>query len=180
MWTRFFHNAGKRSYHRQPPLTFQMAAWAKGRDCFGLCGEGRFEIPKPPWRASDRVKTGTTAFDTLRNNLKRAAARTRKVKEKTARRRHLIHACSVNQHRALSSFSSQAVANRGRNKDLPGPVPGEGGGGAVTGAKKGRPRAPPAEGAWAWAVTVAATTETKDSALGRTACVRLDTPSSDR
>ena len=39
-----------------------------------------------------------SGIDPLRNNLKRAAAQTRKVKEKTARRRHLSHACSVNQH----------------------------------------------------------------------------------
>ena len=38
-----------------------------------------------------------SACDPLRNNLKRAAAQARKVKEKTARRRHLSHACSVNQ-----------------------------------------------------------------------------------
>ncbi len=35
----------------------------QGQDCYGRPGEGSFKIPEPPWRAPDREKTSTSAFD---------------------------------------------------------------------------------------------------------------------
>ena len=56
----------------RPSLVFslkpQMAEMGQGRDCFGLFGEDRIRIPKPPWRAWDREKTGTAACDPPETN----------------------------------------------------------------------------------------------------------------
>ena len=43
------------------------AGLGQGRDCFGLRGEGRFEILKPAWREWDREKTRTSAHDPLQS-----------------------------------------------------------------------------------------------------------------
>ena len=43
--------------------------WGQGRDCFGLFRKDRIRIPKPPWLAWDREKTGTPACDRRQNFL---------------------------------------------------------------------------------------------------------------
>ena len=48
------------------PRSHPRPALGQGRDCVGLFGEDRIRIPKPPWRALDREKTGMTAFDPFR------------------------------------------------------------------------------------------------------------------
>src|SRR5271166_6937783 len=53
------------SYFR---ITSGESARGQGRDCVGLFGEDRIRIPKPPWRALDREKTGMTAFDPPETN----------------------------------------------------------------------------------------------------------------